>query len=605
MMKRLRSIIFLMTALAFALSGTVGADDGAITNKSMSKNIHVPIFEQEVVNEKVSEAEHAFTDFMKFYVPAQKASGELLADTDDGGIVYCDIDGQLVKDNEPNQDEDKECQNTPVEILGVAKPLINVFIYGPQFEPEGTAFGHSFFDTYAAVSLDDGETWKKTNLSESADRSSFNLEEDHKASKQDPLPSDHNIFLSKGNGKNGAYHKRGYETPYTAHCSECHGTALQGTAQTPSCYSCHSSKRFEEETPIELGPIVTLAVYRNNKLMVYGENALPRVEVTIINGETGHELASKRSTKTGKFGIRVRTSLPPCTVAAYYTDSGQIREQGPAVAVVDRFGENVEECEGHPVDLNEYPGGTYNVFRAVAGNKVLVAWPSRFCSSGQPAYSLTTDNDDDENGIPVEEKVATATAIANFIHDGNDDLGVPALPDFTSPFDANGDLNLTVDDLYLFDAFGVAGSQGSVDFADEGYPQAGVVPFGCVWTARGVMLPGDDERTEDFVESSHMVWTKAERLTSGRRDPNRIEVHAVQGAGFVITWQEDPEGLRPGQGLGPGEGWSGAVAHAQTDAWYSFINEEYFDIVKTAYEDTDGKVAYTMDPIDILDHDLT
>ncbi len=58
-----------------------------------------------------------------------------------------------------------------------------------------------------------------------------------------------------------------------------------------------------------------------------------------------------------------------------------------------------------------------------------------------------------------------------------------------------------------------------------------------------------------------MVWTKAERLTSGRRDPNRIEVHAVQGAGFVITWQEDPEGLRPGQGLGPGEGWSGAVAH--------------------------------------------
>ena len=82
--------------------------------------------------------------------------------------------------------------------------------------------------------------------------------------------------------------------------------------------------------------------------------------------------------------------MPPCTVAAFYTDSGQIREQGPALAVVDKRGEPVEECEGHPVDLNEYPGGTYNVFRAVAGNKVLVAWPSRFCGSGQPAYSLTT-----------------------------------------------------------------------------------------------------------------------------------------------------------------------------------------------------------------------
>ncbi len=395
MMKRLRSIIFLMTAVAFALSGTVGADDGAITNKSMSKNINVPTFEQEVVNEQISEAEHAFTDFMKFYVPSQAASG-LVEPVD-----YCNID------NTPPQGED--CMS-PEETLEVAKPLINVFIYGPQFEVEGTAFGHSFFDTYAAVSLDDGETWKKTNLSESADRSSFNLEEDHKASKQDPLPNDHNIFLSKGNGKNGAYHKRGYETPYTAHCSECHGTALQGTAQTPSCYSCHSSNRFEEETPIELGPIVTLAVFKNNKLMVFGENALPRVEVTLINGETGHELATKRSTKTGKFGFRVKTSVPPCTVAAFYTDSGQIKEQGPTLAVVDKRGDPVEECEGHPVDLNEYPGGTYNVFRAVAGNKVLVAWPSRFCSSGQPAYSMTTDS-----GLEDPDQQARLLAITDFI----------------------------------------------------------------------------------------------------------------------------------------------------------------------------------------------
>ena len=95
-----------------------------------------------------------------------------------------------------------------------------------------------------------------------------------------------------------------------------------------------------------------------------------------------------------------------------------------------------------------------------------------------------------------------------------------------------------------------------------------------------------------------MVWTKAERLTSGRRDVNRIEVQAVKGAGFVITWQEDPEGLRPGQGEGPGEGWSGAVAHSQTDAWYSFINEEYFDIVEDPAADD------TTTPIDILDDDL-
>ena len=125
-----------------------------------------------------------------------------------------------------------------------------------------------------------------------------------------------------------------------------------------------------------------------------------------------------------------------------------------------------------------------------------------------------------------------------------------------------------------------------------------MVPFDCLWTARGVLLPGDDPRTTDQVEASHMVWTKAERLTSGRRDVNRIEVKAVKGAGFAITWQEDPEGLRPGQGLGPGEGWSGAVAHSQTDMWYSFINEEYFDIVE------EPSITPTV-PIDILDHDLT
>jgi hypothetical protein len=151
-------------------------------------------------------------------------------------------------------------------------------------------------------------------------------------------------------------------------------------------------------------------------------------------------------------------------------------------------------------------------------------------------------------------------------------------------------------DLYLTDLFEVAGSQGSIDFAEEGYPEAGEVPFGCVWTARGVLLPGDDPRTGE-IETSHMVWTKPERLTSGRRDPNRIEVQGVQGAGFVITWQEDPDGLRPGQGLGPGEGWSGAVAHDKTDVWYSFIPWEYFDLVEDR-DDVSG------DPVNIAGHDL-
>ena len=250
-----------------------------------------------------------------------------------------------------------------------------------------------------------------------------------------------------------------------------------------------------------------------------------------------------------------RLGTAPCTIAAVANGV-----EGPALVPED----TPEECEGKPgFELAEYPGGTYNVFHATAGNKVLVAWPSRFCQQGQPAYSFAWDGDDSDIVENDPEKAAELIAKRNAVADL---IGIEVTEEGAIP-----------NDLYLTDLFGVAGSQGSIDFADEGYPQAGVVPFGCVWTARGVLLPGDDPRTE-AAEETHMVWTKAERLTSGRRDPNRIEVAGVAGAGFVITWQEDPDGLRPGQGEGPGEGWSGAVAHDKTDIWYSFIPWEHFDL---------------------------
>jgi hypothetical protein len=438
------------------------------------------------------------------------------------------------------------------------------------------------------VSLDDGVTWKQTNLSEAADLSSFNLETDHIPGNKDPLPNDHTILL--GGGNNSALHAPGYELPFTSHCTECHGVGLQGTAQAPSCYSCHGNK-WDEPAPLDIGPIVYEALADRNRLKISGENALPRVTVTIINAINGDVVGTARANPQGRFNANIRVGANmPCVVAAQYTNETNRLIEGPAITVVDRrTGEPVENCVGSPINLVEYPGGAFNVFHATAGNKTLIAWPSRFCSQGQPAYSMVT-----EDGLADPDQQARLTNITNFIRGGSETLGISGLEGFTSPIDE------TVDDLYLFDAFGVAGKQGSIDFADEGYPQAGVVPFGCVWTARGILLPGDDPRTEDVEESSHMVWTKAERLTSGRRDPNRIEVKAVKGAGFAITWQEDPEGLRPGQGEGPGEGWSGAVAHPQTDVWYSFINWEYFDLVEQL--DESGEVL--ADPINVIDHDL-
>ena len=191
-----------------------------------------------------------------------------------------------------------------------------------------------------------------------------------------------------------------------------------------------------------------------------------------------------------------------------------------------------------------YPGDAHNMTFAIAGDKVLVGWISKYCDGGSPLYTMP-------------------------------DLDVDALQ-----------LATGLPDLYFRDIWGVAGSQSSVDYTLQGFPEVGEIPYSCVWSARGQLLPVD---FEDGTSGYDIVWTKAERLTSGRRDANRLEMNADSAAGFMMTWQEDPEGLRPGMGLGPGEGWSGAVVNQQTDLWYSFIPMD--DFVMVMSDDTDTATA--------------
>ncbi|MCH5372546.1 MAG: choice-of-anchor O protein, partial [Planctomycetes bacterium] len=198
-----------------------------------------------------------------------------------------------------------------------------------------------------------------------------------------------------------------------------------------------------------------------------------------------------------------------------------------------------------------YPGDVLRSAAASDGNKVLVAWASKFCGGGSPAYAMT----DDERGLLAThlETSGTIESAANCT-DGN-----PQTPC-----------------TYLEDVFGVAGSQGvqsAEDLADEGFPLVGDYPYSCLWAARGVLLPPGDDGTSRFV------WFKPERLSSGTRSADRPEAACVKGAGCVVTWQEDPEGVRPGGGEGPGEGWSGAIAHHETDTWYTFVDWADFDLV--------------------------
>ena len=140
----------------------------------------------------------------KFYVPSQDASGFV------GPVAYNNVELTLVEE------------------LTVAKPLISVFVYGPTIPVEDTAFAHSFMDVFGAVSLNDGVNWKTTNLSDSADRSSFTLGVDGAGGGDGghDVPADH-TKVEKDDGLI-AFHAPGMDYPYANECTECHGDSLQG-----------------------------------------------------------------------------------------------------------------------------------------------------------------------------------------------------------------------------------------------------------------------------------------------------------------------------------------------------------------------------------------
>lgn len=62
------------------------------------------------------------------------------------------------------------------------------------------------------------------------------------------------------------------------------------------------------------------------------------------------------------------------------------------------------------------------------------------------------------------------------------------------------------------------------------------------------------------------------QIAYGRRDAKQ-DVQRGNGARWVMTWQEDPEGLQAGSADGPGDGASGANVTKGTDIWYSYTED--------------------------------
>jgi len=93
-----------------------------------------------------------------------------------------------------------------------------------------------------------------------------------------------------------------------------------------------------------------------------------------------------------------------------------------------------------------------------------------------------------------------------------------------------------------------------------------VVPFSCTWMS--------------YSTTKGASWSPAKQLSSGERDAiqdassGSISTDASSASynkgQVVVSWQEDPQGLKLGEADGPGDGASGANVNGGTDVWYSY-----------------------------------
>ncbi len=199
--------------------------------------------------------------------------------------------------------------------------------------------------------------------------------------------------------------------------------------------------------------------------------------------------------------------------------------------------------------LLAYPGDSKKPMLKVKDNKIFVAWTDKYCRGGRPGYAIKVCPDTDGDGLADPCEFCRETDEGTFCS-----------------------IDYPGDDVYWKDdIFGAAGPQRSVIY--EEFPEMGEVPYSCVWTARATI----DRSTGDIQ------WFKPEKVSSGRRDAYQLFAGAGTDVAFAIVWQEDPKGLRPGEGEGPGDGWSGARSTNKTDIWYSYITLADFDRVDYTY----------------------
>ena len=106
------------------------------------------------------------------------------------------------------------------------------------------------------------------------------------------------------------------------------------------------------------------------------------------------------------------------------------------------------------------------------------------------------------------------------------------------------------------------------------YPELNgvTVPYSCMYVAR--------LRWNSTTQQFDTIWPgglpyRTERLSSGERDVKQ-DANRGNSSAYVINWQEDPQGLKLGEGDGPGDGASGANVNNGTEIWYASLAASSF-----------------------------
>ncbi|MFG0316046.1 MAG: choice-of-anchor O protein, partial [Planctomycetota bacterium JB042] len=117
---------------------------------------------------------------------------------------------------------------------------------------------------------------------------------------------------------------------------------------------------------------------------------------------------------------------------------------------------------------------------------------------------------------------------------------------------------------WTFGTSGASSLQGTISYPDlDVYPNTRVVPYAAVWCA----ISNDGGTTWAYGDVA--TQNPPLQLSYGNRDAIQ-DVHRGTSGRWVMTWQEDPEGLQPGDAEGPGLGASGAKGSKGTDVWYTY-----------------------------------